>query len=196
MSRRHRLRRNKGFSLVEVMVAMGVMTIGGLATLQLITILISSNQNVSSTTDATALANRLVSEISAARFISASEFDACLTPGVYTNALSATCASPTIATYGLFAPGVPTPVTAAQNPAYRVSYQVVNCLSCLNPIAGNTAATGTGGVEVVVEVDNFRNPTGSAASSGTSSGERRLLRPIRMVLRREYTAAADTASIR
>ena len=196
MSRRIRTARSQGFSLVEVLVAMGVMAIGGLATLQLITILISSNQNVSSTTDATALANRLVSEISAARFISASDFDACLTPGVYTNALSSPCSSPTIATFGLFAPGVPTPITAAQNPAYRVSYQVVNCLSCLNPVAGNTAATGTGGVEVVVEVDNYLNPTGSGAGTGGASGERRLLRPIRMVIRREYTATADTASIR
>ena len=192
MSRRSRTRRRKGFSLVEVMVAMGVMTIGGLATLQLITILISSNQNVSSTTDATALANRVISEISAARFISAADFDAGLTTGVYTTPSPGS----TITTVGLFSPGVPTPVTAAQNPAYRVSYQVVNCLSCLNPIAGNTAATGTGGVEVVVEVDNFLNPTGSASSGGPAAGERRLLRPIRMVIRREYTAAADNASIR
>ena len=158
----------------------------------LITILISSNKNVSSTTDATALANRVISEISAARFISASDFDAGLTPGVYTTAPGGSM----ITTVGLFAPGVPTPVTAAGNPAYRVSYEVVDCLSCLNPIAGNTAATGTGGVEVVVEVDNFLNPTGSAAGAGGRSGERRLLRPIRMVIRREYMAAADSTSIR
>jgi len=171
--------RRKGFTLIEVLVAMGVLAIGGLATLQLIGVLINSNQSVGAGTDAIALANRLVSEISDARFINPADVD----PGLNIldgRPIVAPVTGSRIRSVGLFRPGTLDPVTATEGPIYRVEYRSVPCLICRNPVTG-----AEGGIEVLITVANFDRDTGP------------LLQPVQMMLRREYNPTlADGAAIR
>jgi hypothetical protein len=173
------------------MVAMAVLAIGGLATLQLVGVLTTSNKSVSATTDALGLANRLVSEISNARYLSPLDQDPGLRVnsysvnnppcGPYPQALTAPCGS-VIRTVGHFVPANFNPVPANANPAYTVSYIVRPCAICLDPL-NNGTNRGMSGVEILVTVDNFRNPGP-------------LLKPLRMVLRKEYTASASPGRVR
>ena len=174
-------RRSKlGFTLVEVVVSLGVLGIGALATLQLISVMISSNRTISANTDAMALANRLIAEISDARYISTADFDPGLALGVHTVA----AAGSGIQTVGLFNPHspapMPQPLSTGDLPAYTVSYEVVQCTVCTNPYGG-AGGGGVGGIEVLVEVDNW---------SVFRPGQSRLMRPLHMVLRKEYNASA------
>lgn len=175
-------RRSKhGFSLVEVLVAMAVLSIGGLATLRLVGLLISSNSNMSATTDATALATRLVAEIGNAQFVDQANQDPHLAINTYDAATVRNTAS-SITTFGNFTPGGLNAVAAGQNPVYTVTYEVVACdvAICGSPTAVPPAPRG-GGVEIMVTVSNF-----------SISGP--MLRPIRFVLRKEYTASSATGA--
>jgi prepilin-type N-terminal cleavage/methylation domain-containing protein len=177
--RRTRARRH-GFSLVEVMVAMGVLAIGGLATLQLIGVLINSNKNLGAGTDGVALANRVMSEVQAAPF-----FTDQADPGLVIGAFTQPVIGSRVRTVGWFAPNNPDPLpdpgggNIPVDATYAVRYQVYACASCDDPTGSGVG--GPGGVEVVVEVAN-------AKAGGP------LLRPVQFMVRKERSTRTDSTS--
>lgn len=165
-----------GFTLVEVLVALGVLSIGGLATLQLIGVLIGGNNSMSANIEATTLANQTIAQISLARFIpNDPNNDQGLVAGaLYTAPVGG---NSVITTVGLFDPNGQPVATINDNPRYSVSYAVANCTTCSQPSPGAAALQGPGGVEVVVEVDN-------ALADGP------LFQPVRMVIRKTFSSSA------
>lgn len=160
-----------GFTLLEVLVALVVLAIGGFSTLELVNILTRSNAYMGGQTDAVALATKLLSEIEGAKFIDTTTYDPGLEPDTVVK--SAVDGS-TIRTVGDFAPGGQT-----GQPIFHVYYQVAGCgtaskggLSCAP--ADCPSCLSWNGVEVLVEVTNI-NEGGP------------LLKPVEMVLRKEYS---------
>src|SRR5262245_18719074 len=86
----HRMRKatitQRGFTLMEVMIALGLLLLSGLATAQLVTVLGESTQKIDATTEAVALAHVLVAEINDSRFLSATNLDPGLTVGAHATA--------------------------------------------------------------------------------------------------------------
>lgn len=191
------MRRARGFTLIEVLVAMAVLVIGGLSTLQLITILINSNHTISASTDATALANQLVAEIVLAEYeveLGNGRVDTglLLGPGGASRTFNGNT-GPTpnseIRTFGFFAPGRIDPVGANQRPRYEVSYTISPCDVTVCPVPPNAPLNTPGGIEIVVTVDNFRGAVGGLRRTGDGA----LIRPINLVLRKEISDVANRA---
>jgi prepilin-type N-terminal cleavage/methylation domain-containing protein len=164
----------RGFTLVEALVAIGILAIAGTGMLRLLGTLAQTNQHVSGETEALALGTRLLSEIENAPYVRNGRTDPGLVPGTYTNGLAAPGGS-LIRSYGLMNPGSPTAVAPGGNALYRVNYEVV-------PWVGAAGPAGADGVDIVVTVDNAE---ARGANEVTATAEpTRLLRAIRLATRR------------
>jgi prepilin-type N-terminal cleavage/methylation domain-containing protein len=163
-------RRSRGFTLVEALVAIGILAIAGTGMLRLLGTLAQTNQQVSGETEGLALATRLLAEIENAPYVRNGRTD----PGAYTNGLAAPGGS-LIRSYGLMNPDSLTAVAPGGNAVYRVTYEVV-------PWTGVAGPAGADGVDIVVTVDNA---TARDADEVTATREpTRLMRAIRLATRR------------
>ena len=180
MYRRTR-RSQAGFTLTEVMVAFGILTLGGLSSLHLLGVMSKSNGHVSAETDALALATRIASEIENAPYLPTAP-DVGLAPGVYT----APVVGSAITTVGNFyvdgavASGPPAPGEVAG--VMNVSYEVV-------PFTAAFGSGAPGGVDVLIAVDN---PTVRTLET-TSRELGRLMRPVRIAIRKDFSASTNVA---
>lgn len=178
MHRRTR-RSQAGFTLTEVMVAFGILTLGGLSSLHLLGVMSKSNGHVSAETDALALATRIASEIENAQYLPTAP-DPGLAAGVYT----APVAGSAIATVGNFYMdgAVGSPAAGAVGGVLNVSYEVV-------PFTAAFGSGAPGGVDVLITVDN---PTVRTVES-TSQEMGRLMRPVRIAIRKDFSASTNVA---
>lgn len=185
MSKRRSRKVHHGFTLIECMTALAVLGIGGMATAQLITVLINGAASTGAHTEAMALASRLVAEINDARFVTGAEDAGLVSGGAPAGYRNYPVVASTIQTVGEFtALGEP---TSPGQGAYIVSYEVVNCTACANPFADGQV--GLGGVEVLVTVQSALNISNSKTP--------RLLRPLHLLIRKEYSpTGASGAAIR
>jgi prepilin-type N-terminal cleavage/methylation domain-containing protein len=127
----------RGFTLLECIVAVGLLAIGGLATARLIGVLYGSSDTVSGVTDGTSLATTLMSEIAQARY----------QPGTTDPGLAIGYHAAPVGGSQIQSLGSPSLI----NGAYQVSYEVQSCVLCNNPYA---MGVNLGGLEVVVTVQN------------------------------------------
>lgn len=172
------MRKNsRGFTLLEVMVATGILAVAGLGTLSLIGVLTRSNTHVSAQTEALALATQLVSEIQNAPYLAgAGNQD----PGLLAiGEVTAPVPGSTITTVGRFHDGQ-TPVVDPAVPArFSVRYELS---------AWNEPVTLTpGGVDVLVTVDNDRR---TRAFDSTQ----RLMAPVQLMVRKEFVGSPAVAN--
>jgi prepilin-type N-terminal cleavage/methylation domain-containing protein len=177
----------RGFTLIEVMVAVAVLAVAALGTLGLIFVLTRSNEHVGGQSDALALATQIISEIQNAPFLAgAGNQDPGLT---VIGPQSEAVAGSMIRTVGRFNPGSMTPVPDAQAAFYNVRYEV---------IAWNDPSTGLpGGVEVLVTVDNDLSAQREAAGANRVQERtipQRLLSPVQLVVRRELAGSPAVAN--
>lgn len=177
MYRRTR-RSQAGFTLTEVMVAFGILTVGGLSSLHMLGVMSKSNGHVSAETDALALASRIASEIENAPYLPTAP-DVGLAPGIYT----APVAGSAITTVGDFNVDGSGPAGAgAVAGVLNVSYEVV-------PFTAAFGSGAPGGVDVLITVDN---PT--VRTRETHSRELgRLMRPVRIAIRKDFSASTNVA---
>jgi prepilin-type N-terminal cleavage/methylation domain-containing protein len=166
--------RSRGFTLVEALVAIGILAIAGTGMLRLLGTLAQTNQQVSGETEALALGTRLLAEIENAPYVRNGRADPGLAPGTYTNGLAAPGGS-LVQSYGLMNPDSLTAIAPGGNGLYRVTYEVV-------PWVGVAGPAGADGVDIVVTVDNAG--LRSANETTATNTPTRLLRPIRLATRR------------
>lgn len=174
----------RGFTLIEVMVAVAILAAAGLGTLSLIGVLIRSNQHVSAQTEALALATQLVTEIQNAQYVQG--VPAMQDPGLAPapGVVSAPRPLSRIVTVGRFSPPDPTPVPVANAARFLVTYEIVGWNE---PVSGNP-----GGVDILVTVDNDRDRAGI---EGLSSSEvDALMRPVQIVVRKEFSGSPTAAN--
>ncbi len=184
MHRRTR-RSQAGFTLTEVMVAFGILTLGGLSSLHLLGVMSKSNGHVSAETDALALATRIASEIENAPYLPTGPVapDPGLAPGFVYTAPVFGSAITTVGNFyidGAVASGPPAPGEVAG--VLNVSYEVV----AFTPAFGNG---NPGGVDVLITVDN---PTVRTRET-TSQELGRLMRPVRIAIRKDFNASTNVA---
>lgn len=173
----------RGFTLLECVVAIGVLAVGSLATATLVDYMTRATSDVSSKTEALALATRLVAEIQDARMIIGNA-----DPGLVDGAgaplsntmgeINAPVAGSSIASVGRFEPGATGP--GGPNPTLEVRYEVRNCVTCVDPFATGTASLG--GIEVLVSVYNV-------------PPHRKLVRPVRLMVRKEFSPPGASAGV-
>ena len=180
---RRRTKRSYGFTLLECVVAIGVLAVGALATASLVDFMTRSTTDVSTKTEALALATRLIAEIQDARMIIGNA-DPGLVDGAgvpVSNGLGEICApiaGSDISSVGAFEPGATTP--GGLNPILNVCYEVRGCATCTDPYG--TGAASLGGVEILVSVYNF-NP------------HRKLVQPIRLMVRKEFSPPGSSGGV-
>lgn len=166
--RPHAVKHRRGFTLIECVIALGVLFVGGYATAQLVNVLGSSTSRVDATTEAVGYANMVLAQINDARFFSPTDLDPGLTVGTH-----ATPAGGAIDAVGTF---------PAVNPTMSVVYEVVACARCTDPFSNGQVALG--GVEVIVTIDNV-------------PPHERLRGPMRFFTRKEFAPSnTDPALIR
>ncbi|MFO0728458.1 MAG: prepilin-type N-terminal cleavage/methylation domain-containing protein [Myxococcota bacterium] len=165
-------RAQAGFTLTEVMVAFAILTIGGLSSLHLLSVMTKSNGHVSAETDALALAARLSSELENAQLFPTFR-DPALTAGAHS------APSGTVTTVGDMNIDGTGPAPSPGAGTLNVTYEVRD-----NVIAGNPR-----GVDILIVVDNA-----SVRTNETTSNELgRLMRPVRVALRRDFGSSTAVA---
>ncbi len=173
----------RGFTLLECVVAIGVLAVGSLATASLVDYMTRATSDVSSKTEALALATRLVAEIQDARLIIGNA-----DPGLVDGAgaplsdslgeISTPIAGSNISSVGQFEPGAALP--GGPNPTLDVRYEVRGCVTCADPFATGTASLG--GIEVLVSVYNV-------------PPHRKLVRPLRLMIRKEFSPPGSSPGV-
>lgn len=156
--------RRFGFTLLECIVALFVLSIAVLGATELAGILTASSATLSSQTDALMLANQLMAEVQSATL--AENDDACFQIGEWSAPVGGCSA---IRTLGEFPRG--------SVPVYRVSYQVKNCDKCDDPYSDGRSSLH--GREILISVEDLR-----------LRGNRRMLRPLLLMTRKEYSVKA------
>ena len=164
-------RGNRGFTLMECMIALGLLLVSGLATAQLVTVLGSSSQKVDATTEAVALANVLTAEINDAKFFSVTNLDPGLAVGPHATAVTGS----TITSVGSY-PSV--------RPIFLATYEVLTCTACNDPFGDGQVALG--GVDIVVTIDN---------DPSRARGDWRLRGPLHFFTRKEFAPSSTDPTL-
>jgi len=168
-------RRRAGFTLTEVMVALGILGMGATFTSQMVRVNHDATRSAGAGTEAITLASRLIAEIQNAPLVLGREDPGLVGPGQVPvsngqGEISAPIPGSTIRTVGLFDAQSSTSGNGVT--AYEVRYEVRDCAVCAAPFG---AAGGLAGVDVLVSV----YPAG---------GQVGLERPLRILVRRHYAA--------
>lgn len=175
----------RGFTLIEVMVAVAVVGIAAAGTSALMVTIVRRNAAMAAQAEAVALATRLVAEVQDAPL-----FPGASDPGLLQAGLPASDAlggeigvavpGSTLLTVGRFRPGASAP-SADGDETFDVRYEVRACAICALPFGAGRPSLG--GIDVLVSVYEVGNGG-------------RLLRPVRMSVRKEMMAAQGAAAPR
>lgn len=172
--------RSRGFTLIEVLVALAVLTVGGLGTLQLLDVLSRSNGNVGAEVEALAIARDLRAQLESVPLLRA---DLAARPA-WTAASPVTAPVAGVTTIG---PNVVGP----NGGRYRVQYTRVPW----TPVAGqgpdrdNDGAPDIAALDITITVDN----PGAVVNTATRR-ETRLMRPVVVAFRKDIQESAAVAA--
>lgn len=177
-----RNRTKRGFTLIEVLVALGILMIAGLGTLQLVDVLSRSNGNVSAEVEAMALARDLRAELENIPLLrnTVTPFHPAWTVG------SPVTTSPDPARI----PTIGANVIGANGGRYRVQYTRVPWTppAGQGPDRDNNGVPDLGGFDITITVDNV-----GAVSTAPTRRDVRLMRAVNLVFRKEIQESAGVA---
>lgn len=164
----------RGFTLLEVLIALAILVVGGLGTLQLMDVVSKSSSNVSAENEALSLARQLRSEMEQQVLLPGDLGAAWWSAGLHTAPdANPLCVIDTV--------GNINGAQQAQGGRYRVEYTVAQW----NPdIDGDGLGDGVRGLDITVVVDN----QGYVRNSATET-RARLLRPIVLGFRKEVQSS-------
>lgn len=171
-----------GFTLIEVLVALAVLAVGGLATLQLVGVVSQSNGNVSAEAEALSVARDLRARLENLPLLRPNLADAAWTPGP---------------------PAITAPIGNAQLDPFLTApfyigpaggrYSVQYLVRQLTPIAGpdrdGDGAIDVAAVDVIITIDSVDTPM---AGAPTRLGGR-LLRPVVLAFRKDVQESVSVA---
>ncbi len=172
-------RNNRGFTLIEVMVALGVLMVAGLGTLQLVDVLSRSNGNVSAEVEALALARDLRAELENVPLLrnTITPFNPAWTTG------SPVTTSPDPTRIRTIGPNV----IGANGGRYRVQYTRTPWTppAGQGPDRDNNGVVDLGGFDITITVDNI-----GAVSTVPTRRDVRLMRAVNLAFRKEIQESA------
>jgi len=176
-------RRNssRGFTLIEVLVALAILCVGGLGTLQLLGLLSKSNGNVNAETEAMQMARELRSEIENVSLLRTQ-----LGPPTWPVGAPITASTNVAIDGNKIGPNVVGP----NGGRYSVQYQLANWTPPVGqgPDRNNDGVVDVAGLDITITVDNV------LALAVPTRSDMRLLRPVILTFRKDVQESASIAS--